>query len=232
MTANVVSVEDRSTGVLMHLDDGSAAVWTPNKEAAVALIGKPIPADWFRKDGDYGPQAFPPRPKGGGGGGGAAWRNTKEGFAAETEGRQRWQQVEEEKKDRRTALMQATEVLKGQVGAGIETALREDNLGMMGASDIVQVAEIFYDWLRETSGAVAAGGTPVGPVGGAVGGHTSAPGLEPAPGPSSSSGDGEVPTATEPGGDSAIGAPLGSPRPGEEVGRGDYPEDWPQEEPR
>ena len=103
--ANVKTVTDRDKGALLHLEDGSAPVWTPDKELARTLLGKPIPEDWTRREGPYGPQALPPRPKGAGGM--VAWRNTKEGFEAEAAGRRRWQEIEEEKKDRRTALMQA-----------------------------------------------------------------------------------------------------------------------------
>ncbi len=82
------------------MDDGSR-VWTPEKARADELVGKPIPADWTQKQGDYGPQAFPPRERKGGGfgGGAAAFRNTKEGQA-----------IEQQAMNRRTALMQAVVV--------------------------------------------------------------------------------------------------------------------------
>lgn len=205
MTANVKSVVDtpNGNGLLLQLEDGSKPVWTPvERDVAVALIGKPIPDDWFRKDGDYGPQAFPPRKGGGGGGGQAAWRNTKEGFAAETEGRQRWQQIEEERRDRRTALMQAV-------------ALTGDGRNLV---EVMADAEFMYDWLRETSGAVAAGGT-------------SASRLEPVPDAVPSAG-GEAATGSGPGGPNVT--PTENP-PGPttvSAGPADYPSDWPQERPR
>jgi len=118
---------------LLHFKDNTIKpVWTPDFELAQTLVGKPIPADWVRKDGEYGPQAFPP--KKGGSGGAPAWRNTKEGFLAEQEGRQRWQQIEEERKDRRTALMQAV-------------ILRPDTTGL------VAVADELYRWLRSSPAA-------------------------------------------------------------------------------
>ena len=78
--AAVLSVEAKGEkAAILVMDDGSR-VWTPEKAKADELVGKPIPADWTQKVGDYGPQAFPPRAgKGGGPGGAAAWRNTKEG---------------------------------------------------------------------------------------------------------------------------------------------------------
>ena len=97
------------------------------------LLGKPIPEDWTRRDNENGPMALPPKPKGGGGL--TAWRNTKEGFEAEAAGRRRWQEIEEEKKDRRTALMQAVE--HRRLGEAPEAVIR--------------LAEQFYDWLRESS---------------------------------------------------------------------------------
>jgi hypothetical protein len=71
-------------------------VWTPDKTKADELVGKSIPEDWTVKQGEYGPQALPPKPKGGFGGP-TAFRNTKEG-----------QLVEQERMDARTAVMQAT----------------------------------------------------------------------------------------------------------------------------
>lgn len=77
----VTAVEPKGEkAAILVMDDGTR-VWTPEKAKADELVGKPIPGDWTQKVGDYGPQAFPPRPRSGGGGGGgaAAWRNTKEG---------------------------------------------------------------------------------------------------------------------------------------------------------
>lgn len=126
---NVVTVEakgDKGAGILV-MDDGSR-IWTPEKAKADELVGKPIPGDWTQKQGEYGPQAFPPRERKGGfgGGGAAAWRNTKEGAAAE-----------QERMDRRTALMQAVARTEG-------------------ATEIVlDQADKMYAWLRATAGAGA-----------------------------------------------------------------------------
>jgi hypothetical protein len=105
---------------LISFDDGGKPAWTPDfaKAKDVLKVGQPLPADWTLKDGEYGPQAFPPRPKGEGPK--TAWRNTKEGA-----------EYEQERMDRRTALMQAV-----AVGSGIPTEL----------------ADKFYTWLRKTSG--------------------------------------------------------------------------------
>ena len=126
---------------LLHFKDNTIKpVWTPDFELAQTLVGKPIPADWVRKDGEYGPQAFPP--KKGGSGGAPAWRNTKEGFLAEQEGRQRWQQIEEERKDRRTALMTAVEWLGNA-----------DMFGTTAGNPITDMANHFYQWLRSSPAA-------------------------------------------------------------------------------
>jgi hypothetical protein len=130
---NVVTVEAKGDkAAILVMDDGSR-VWTPEKAKADELIGKPIPGDWTQKQGEYGPQAFPPRERKGGfgGGGAAAWRNTKEGAAAE-----------QERMDRRTALMQA--VAYGATG----------NL-----QACKEVADSFYTWLRAT--AAGAGALPL-----------------------------------------------------------------------
>jgi hypothetical protein len=131
---NVKTVTDKGDkAALLILDDGSKPIWTPDRELARTLVGKPIPGDWVRKDGEYGPQAFPPKPKGQG-----RYRDTKEAFDAEARSRAAWQQVEEERKDRRTALMQA-----GQ--ATSETL------------DIIEIADVFYEWLRSSPAAGPAG---------------------------------------------------------------------------
>jgi len=94
---NVALIEAKGDkAAIIVLEDGTR-VWTPEKDKADPLVGKPIPSDWTMKEGQYGPQAFPPRPKGGGGGAPAAYRNTKEGHF-----------YEQERMDRRTAAMQAT----------------------------------------------------------------------------------------------------------------------------
>ena len=132
---------------LLHFKDNTIKpVWTPDFELAQTLVGKPIPADWVRKDGEYGPQAFPP--KKGGSGGAPAWRNTKEGFLAEQEGRQRWQQIEEERKDRRTALMTAAEVAKAFIAVD-PTPKTSPRPGTV----IGDLAETFYQWLRSSPAA-------------------------------------------------------------------------------
>lgn len=122
---------------ILSMQDGTK-VWTPEKEKAEGLMGKEIPADWTIKQGDYGPQAFPPREKKGfgPGGGAAAFRNTKEGQA-----------IEQERMDRRTALMQAVAALGD--AARVESALG--------------LAEAYYTWLREPTG--TAGTAPAVPSG-------------------------------------------------------------------
>jgi hypothetical protein len=82
---------------LIVLEDNSQ-VWTPDIEKAKALkIGEPIPSTWTLKQGEYGPQAFPPREGKGGG---------FKGRSPELE------QFIQERMDRRTALMQAVAVYR------------------------------------------------------------------------------------------------------------------------
>jgi hypothetical protein len=96
MSATVTWVEKKGdkAGILVMSDD--TRVWTPDKALGDTLVGKAIPEDWTQKQGEYGPQALPPKPKGGFGGP-AAYRNTKEG-----------QLAEQLRMDARTAVMQAT----------------------------------------------------------------------------------------------------------------------------
>jgi hypothetical protein len=130
----VKTVTDKGDkAALLILDDGSKPIWTPDRELARSLVGKPIPADWIRKDGEYGPQAFPPKPKGQG-----RYRDTKEAFEAEAKSRAAWQQVEEERKDRRTALMTAQAVWHDHLPA---------------PPQIAEYADRFYEWLRSSPAA-------------------------------------------------------------------------------
>jgi hypothetical protein len=141
----VKTVQDKGDkAALLVLDDGSKPIWTPDRELARTLVGKPIPPDWVRKDGEYGPQAFPPKQ-----GKGGRFRDTKEAFEAEAASRLRWQELEEERKDRRTAWMTAAEQRNEVV-------------------DIIQLADVGYEWLRTSpaGGSLAppAGGTTSAPV--------------------------------------------------------------------
>ena len=107
-TPTVKTIQDTGdTAALLVLDDGSKPIWTPDRDLARTLLGKPIPADWLIKPNKQGTGNIALPPKKGGGGGG--YRQSKEAFESEAKSRAAWQQIEEEKKDRRTALMQARE---------------------------------------------------------------------------------------------------------------------------
>jgi len=104
---------------------------------------KPLPDGWEIATSAKGKPYIkvPKAGKGGGGGFAAAFRNTKEGQA-----------IEQERMDRRTALMQAVEAW---------AALPDPNPG------IENYADAFYTWLRETAApgpstsvAAGAGGIP------------------------------------------------------------------------
>src|SRR5262245_53691862 len=139
LMAIVKTVTDKGDkAALLILDDGSKPIWTPDREAARALLGKEIPPDWTRKDGEYGPQAFPPKA----GKGPGRYRDTKEAFDAEAKSRREWQLVEEDRRDRRTALMQAVEMATAFIAAEAEP-----RIGPSPGGVVAQMAESFYDWL-------------------------------------------------------------------------------------
>jgi hypothetical protein len=125
-TVQRVEAKGDKGAAILHLDDGSK-VWTPEMDKAEPLIGKPIPEDWTRKQGEYGPQVFPPRPKKDGKGFSVAFRNTAEGQAAE-----------QDSIHRSVALTQAVAV--GGFGELAEW------------KNILPIADAFYTWLRATAG--------------------------------------------------------------------------------
>ncbi len=133
--SNVTAVQPKGEkNALLILDDGTQ-VWTPDIDKAKELkLGEPIPPTWTMKDGQYGPQAFPPREGKGFGGGATAFRNSKEG-----------QFYEQERMDRRTALMQMV------AAAGLLGKVSEDDLKM---------AEWFYAWLRKSAGSAPSSAPP------------------------------------------------------------------------
>jgi hypothetical protein len=110
-------------------DDGSEA---PGYDLPAGLEeGKPLPEGWELATAKSGKKYIKPPKKGGGFGGGggfAAHRNTKEG-----------QEYEQERMDRRTALMQAT--------ALVSILPKDNELGTWGS-----VAGEMYAWLRQTAG--------------------------------------------------------------------------------
>ena len=181
--SNVTAIQpkgDRGAAILL-MDDGSK-VWTPDIEKAKSLLNQPIPPTWRMTDGDYGPQAFPPR-EARGGGGMSAWRNTKEGFLAEQQGRLAWQREDEDRKDRRTALMQAV-ALAGQLGL--------DTAGLLYLEDVVATSNAFYAWLRKTSGSPTRAASAEPPSGPGGPDPTSSPSLAPLSGDENATGGGSV----------------------------------------
>jgi hypothetical protein len=174
--------------------------------AAELKVGEPLPDGWSvaqsKKGKDYVKTPAAQR-----GGAAPAFRNTKEGFLAEQEGRLRWQHVEEERRDRRTALMQAV-----AVGSGITTEL----------------AEKFYAWLRESvsaprarTAASAVEGSGVGKPARVGADTTVQPRGEP-----QEKGAGTSPSVMPPGADATADAGLtagGDTTSGEEQGRPSLP---------
>lgn len=174
------------------LDDGREA---PGYDLPPGLeVGKPLPDGWevtTAKSGKLYVKAPKPGRGGGfGGGGAAAFRNTKEGQA-----------VEQERMDRRTALMQAV-VAHGPIQSN------------QGSRVIADYADEFYAWLRKTAGGTAS--QPAAGVG---------PSLAPAP-PSAGAphagteGGRNAPSAMAASAGSVIGQP---PAPGESAGSSNAP---------
>jgi hypothetical protein len=122
VSATVVWVENKGENAILVMSDDTR-VWTPDKAKADALVGKEIPADWTIKQGQYGPQALPPRDKKFGGGAPAAFRNSEEG-----------QRREQESIHRSVALTQA-------VAAG----------GSENPDLTLARATKFYEWLSGTA---------------------------------------------------------------------------------
>lgn len=123
----VLSVEPKGEKAALLVMDSGERVWTPDRAKAQDLVGRPIPEAWTQKQGEYGPQAFPPR-EGKPAGGKPAWANTEEG-----------EKYVQERMDRRTALMQAVLVYQGS----------GDSL------DVLNLAPKLYAWLRDVSPAPA-----------------------------------------------------------------------------
>lgn len=115
--------------VRIQTDAGELEAWTPEFSKVEGLNGKPIPEGWTLKDGPYGPQLLPPKQQGGGG-----FRNTREAFELEAAGRLRWQAVEEDRKDRRTAIMTA-----------FERASENE-----ATTDTLELASRIYSWLSKS----------------------------------------------------------------------------------
>src|SRR5262245_38368495 len=145
---NVVSTKPLSDGkgiAKLRLTDGvELEAWTPELAKVLELGDKPIPEGWTLKNNKQGTGKILLPPKEGGK---TAYRNTKEAFDAEAKSRREWQLVEEDRRDRRTALMQANETVK--TFKPIEGT---------GGEYIVYLAEKFYDWLRDHP-------SPAGPIG-------------------------------------------------------------------
>jgi len=109
-------------------------VWTPEIAKVEPLNGQLIPPDWTLKDNKQGTGKVLLPPREGRGGGGGGYRQSKEAFEAEAASRLAWQQVEEERKDRRTAWMTAME--RG-----------EDPM------ETINFADLGYEWLRSSPAA-------------------------------------------------------------------------------
>jgi hypothetical protein len=123
---------------MVQLQEDSGPVveaWTPQTVEQVQAWNGTVPDGWELKDSKKGNKVLVEKQQRGGGG----WRQSKEAFELEAAGRLRWQQFEEERKDRRTAAMTVYERTKG-MDIRVGTILRE--------------AEELYDWIRESAGTV------------------------------------------------------------------------------
>src|SRR5262245_61479880 len=145
---NVVSTKPLSDGkgiAKLRLTDGvELEAWTPELAKVLELGDKSIPEGWTLKNNKQGTGKILLPPKEGGK---TAYRNTKEAFDAEAKSRREWQLVEEDRRDRRTALMQAVQLLGD---ATAQAPLTREGL-------VIEWAEIFYDWLKDHP-------SPAGPI--------------------------------------------------------------------
>src|SRR5262245_34314793 len=133
-TPPVISkVIQKGDAAMVHFSMGEPA-WTPSYETASKLeLHKPLPDGWTRKQGKVGPIVLPPKP--GGRGFQSSWRQSKEGALFESASIALHQEIEEDRRDRRTALMQAV-ALYGQ----------DDTVNL---DVLLGGAEQMYDWLRD-----------------------------------------------------------------------------------
>lgn len=147
----IKSVAAAGKGKKVTFEDGIAAFVNPSYVSAPVEPGQTANAVIEIKTWDDGNQSYAikewgaPKPARGGGGGGApaAWRNTKEGFEAEQGMWAQKHEVEQAGLNRRTALMQAVELLK--VSATAQPAL------------VIETAQAFFGWLSDVPrGTVAA----------------------------------------------------------------------------
>ncbi|HEU4864625.1 MAG TPA: hypothetical protein VFT76_00130 [Actinomycetota bacterium] len=179
----VVGVKPRNKGSMVKLereeDGAKIEVWCSAEKLVVeSWNGTPPPEFELRKKRDSEELILVEKQGRGGGGG---YRQSKEAFEREAASRAAWQRFEEERKDRRTALMTVYERARG-----LEVKI----------SDLLQEAEEAYDWLRETSGEVWR--PPVTSGGGQGERRVESPGTAGSPGrelPPDRSGEG---TAAEP----------------------------------
>lgn len=113
--------------------------WTPELGKVIALGAGPVPSEWILRDGPRGKQLLPPKQ-----GRGGSYSQSKEAFERSAASRREWQELEEERKDRRTALMTACELpMVREAGDPLKMALR--------------LSEGLYRWLRESAGGRGAG---------------------------------------------------------------------------
>lgn len=189
----VLGTSPRSNGgmVRIMLDNGGIEeAWTPNLEPVKAWGENPIPANWELKDRRDGKgKILVDRDEKRAGGGG--YRQSKEAFDREAESRLAWQREEEDRKDRRTAVMTAFEWLPVVDDVGVEEQARVALL----------VADRIYVWLNRSPAA----GPPL--VERALG-HTDADGV-------ATTDEARAESNTEQGAPAAPVGQAGDPRPGE-----------------
>lgn len=139
----VLSTQVRSNGgmVRIALDDGGIEeAWTPDLEPVKAWGENPIPANWELKDAKSGKgKVLLNRDEKRGGGG---YSTSKEAFDRSAASRLAWQREEEDRKDRRTALMTAAEMLRPMQ--------EKHGSGEVSPELGKAVADWMYEWLRSS----------------------------------------------------------------------------------
>ena len=105
----VLGVAKRTNGSVVRVQDGDdpapiIEAWTPGDLEAVQAWNGTVPPTFKLRDGKNGKILVEDKPRGGG-----SYSQSKEAFDRSAESRLAWQREEEDRKDRRTALMTAVE---------------------------------------------------------------------------------------------------------------------------
>lgn len=178
----VASVKPRNKGSMVKLereDGATIEIWCSADQATVEGWNGAVPAEYeLRQKRDSTEQILVEKRSQGA----PAYRNTKEAFELEAASRRAWQLIEEDRRDRRTALMQAI--------AAVVASGRGFDLPTWGEYG-VPIADAMYRWLKDPGVSVSGKGSAPASSGGETG--------EASPPEHHVPGSGEVPSLSAPG---------------------------------